>query len=161
MLDESVALVLTASPDTRTPPCPRSACGRAGYVAQACVECGASVVANTHRFRVIADYDAAYPEPITLQAGDRVRYERRESEWEGWLWCTSDSGASGWVPEAWLTVSDSFAVARRDYTARELTVRSGMLIAGSLTESGWIWAKTDAGVSGWVPLRVLERYSAS
>ena len=109
-----------------------------------------------HRFRVIADHDAAYPDPITLRAGDRVCYERRESQWEGWLWCTSDSGAAGWVPESWLTLADASAVARRDYSARELTVQAGMSVAGSLIESGWIWATSEAGASGWVPLRVLE-----
>jgi hypothetical protein len=108
------------------------------------------------RFHVIADHDAAYPEPIALRAGERVRYERRETEWKGWLWCTSDSGVTGWVPEAWLALEGPLAIARRDYCARELTVRPGMVVAGSLTESGWLWATTEEGANGWVPLKVLK-----
>jgi hypothetical protein len=111
------------------------------------------------RFRAIADYDPAYPEPLVLRAGQRVRFERRETEWEGWLWCTSESGKPGWVPEAWLTLRGPFAVLQRDYCARELTVRRGTVVTGSLIESGWLWATTDTGVSGWVPLRVLEQYA--
>ena len=112
---------------------------------------------DMQRFRTIADHDPADPEPLMLRAGQRVRYERRESEWEGWLWCTSESGETGWVPEAWLTLRGPFAVAQRDYCARELTVRRGTVVSGSLIECGWLWATTDAGVSGWVPLRVLEQ----
>ena len=48
------------------------------------------------------------------------------------------------------------AVGRRDYSARELTVRSGMIVSGSLIESGWLWATTEEGTTGWVPLNVLE-----
>ena len=109
------------------------------------------------RFRAVADHDPADPEPLMLRAGQRVRFERRESEWDGWLWCTSESGETGWVPEAWLTLRGPFAVAQRDYCARELTVRRGTVVSGSLIECGWLWATTDAGVSGWVPLRVLEQ----
>ncbi len=115
---------------------------------------------DMQRFRAIADHDPAYPEPLMLRAGQRVRFERRETEWEGWLWCTSASGKTGWVPEAWLTLGDPSAVLQRDYCARELTVRRGTVVTGSLIESGWLWATTDAGVSGWVPLRVLEQYAS-
>jgi hypothetical protein len=109
------------------------------------------------RYRVIADHDAAYPEPLTLRAGERVRYERRETEWKGWLWCTSDAGMTGGVPDAWLELDGPVAVARRDYCARELTVRPGTVLTGSLIESGWLWVTTEAGATGWVPLSVLER----
>lgn len=61
------------------------------------------------------------------------------------------------MPEAWLTVDDAFATVRRDYCARELSVRRGAVVTGSLIESGWLWATTDAGESGWVPLNVLEQ----
>ena len=112
------------------------------------------------RFRAIADYDSAYPESLMLRAGQGVRFERRETEWEGWLWCTSEHGETGWVPEAWLSLGATFAVAQRDYCARELTVRRGAVVTGSLVESGWLWATTDTGVFGWVPLRVLEQYAS-
>ena len=109
------------------------------------------------RYRAIADYDSAFSEPLELQAGERVRFERRDTEWEGWVWCTSESGRAGWGPEAWLTIDGPFAVLRRDYCARELTIRRGTFVRGSLIESGWLWATTDAGASGWVPLEVLEQ----
>ena len=108
------------------------------------------------RYRVVASYDSASPTPITVHAGQRVRYERRDSEWDGWIWCTTASGITGWVPESWATLEGSHAVLRRDYCARELSVKPGSLVSGEIVESGWLWATQEQGDPGWVPLEVLE-----
>jgi hypothetical protein len=106
-------------------------------------------------FRVIKEHQSSCPSPLVAQKGERLRFERRESEWEGWLWCTSASAKSGWVPESWLHLEDATAVLHRDYNAVELTVAPGEILTSTLLESDWAWATTENGERGWVPLECL------
>jgi hypothetical protein len=107
-------------------------------------------------FRVVKPYDTPYSDPLIARKGERLGFERRESEWEGWLWCTGTSGQSSWVPESWVQIQGSFCVLTRDYNAAELSVGTGQTIHAEYLESGWAWATTDSGASGWVPLSHLE-----
>ena len=108
------------------------------------------------QYIVATAYEAAYPEPLAAPKGARLKVHRKESEWPGWVWCTAASGVGGWVPGAWvLSDNDRSCTLLRDYTARELTVASGDLVTGSLTESGWAWVTNATGHSGWVPLSHL------
>lgn len=108
-------------------------------------------------YRVIRAYKTPYGDPTVFRRGDRLRFERRETEWEGWIWCTAESGKSAWVPEAWVRVEGGFCVMERDYSALELSVESGETLSGNLVESGWLWAKKADGQEGWVPLSYLEK----
>lgn len=111
-------------------------------------------------FRVVEPYDSPCSDPLTARKGERLGFERRESEWEGWIWCTSTSGQSGWVPENWVQIQGSFCILNRDYTATELSVATGQTITAEYLESGWAWATTDSGASGWVPLSHLEPHTS-
>ena len=108
------------------------------------------------RYRVIEPYDSPFPDPLEVEAGTRLRFERRESEWEGWLWCTDSSGRAGWVPETWLTLDEEFCILQRDYIASELSVTTGELITADFVESGWVFGSTLNGEQGWVPLSHLS-----
>jgi hypothetical protein len=110
------------------------------------------------RYRVVEEYRAAYEDPITLKAGEKLRFERRESEWPGWIWCYSPSGRAGWVPESWLTLEGGACTALRDYSGAELSVEPGEEVIGSLVESGWVWVSSGTGRAGWVPLSHLEEF---
>ena len=80
-----------------------------------------------------------------------------DDDWPGWIWCTGPDGRQGWVPIAWLTRhDDGTGTLRRDYTARELTVRVGERVTIAYRESGWAWVTNEIGVAGWVPLAHLE-----
>lgn len=103
-------------------------------------------------YRVEKAYQAVYADPLAARKGERLRFERRASEWAGWLWCTNSAGQSAWVPEAWVVLEGRSCVMQRDYDATELSVESGERIAADLVESGWAWATTESGESGWVPL---------
>ena len=107
-------------------------------------------------YRVIEPYESPLPEPLEAKAGTRFRYERRESEWEGWLWCTDSSGRAGWVPETWLALEGKYCILKRDYVARELSVAAGELITADFVESDWIFGSTASGEQGWVPLSHLS-----
>jgi hypothetical protein len=106
-------------------------------------------------FRVIKPYRTPFSDPLIARQGERLNFERRESEWEGWIWCTCTSGRSGWVPENWVQIKDRTCVLQRDYTAAELSVGKGETVTADLFESGWAWASKESGESGWVPLSHL------
>ena len=106
-------------------------------------------------FRVIRPYQAAHPDPWTARKGQHLEFERRESEWEDWIWCTDPSGNSAWVPENWVELEGEFCILQRDYTSTELSVDEGEIITAELDESGWVWATRETGERGWVPLEHL------
>jgi hypothetical protein len=107
-------------------------------------------------YRVIKSYQTPFPDPLEAKAGARLRFERKETEWEGWLWCTDASGKSAWVPENWLTLEEGSCVLQRDYAARELSVAAGELLTAELVESDWIFGSRANGERGWVPLNHLS-----
>ena len=113
------------------------------------------------RYRVIKSYRSAYPDPLCLRQGERLRCERRQSEWPGWVWCSDTSGREGWVPEGWVKVEGDHCVLQRDYDATELTVEVGEDLAGVFEESGWAWVRNAQGAEGWVPLDCLEERPSS
>jgi hypothetical protein len=110
----------------------------------------------SERYRVVKSYHSPYIEPLTMRQGERLRWESRECEWPGWIWCTTESGESRWVPESWVEKEGEFCVLRRDYTATELSVEEGETVTVLLMESGWGCAINESGESGWVPLVHLE-----
>ena len=108
-------------------------------------------------YRVVASYRSPYTEPLVLQKGERMTWERRECEWPGWTWCTTEGGESRWVPENWLEKDGEYCVLQRDYTATELNVEKGETVTVSFMESSWGWVTNESGESGWVPLEYLSR----
>jgi uncharacterized protein YgiM (DUF1202 family) len=106
---------------------------------------------------VIKDYPRAYPDPLVVHSGDPLTVERRDSEWNGWLWCTRSDGKAGWVPESYLDCSGSTSRLRRDYDARELTVTVGERVTVEFEESGWLWCTNSSGESGWIPAECVDR----
>jgi hypothetical protein len=102
--------------------------------------------------RVVADYQSPYTNPLVFNTGEELATSERESEWNGWVWCTNQAGESRWVPEAYVECRGSTCVMLCDYEATELSVRVGevLTIVGK-EESGWIWCMNQAGQSGWVP----------
>jgi hypothetical protein len=107
--------------------------------------------------RVIADYQAPYPDPIAVVAGDEVSIDSsKKTDWAGWVWCTDRAGKSGWVPEAYIERQGNTGRVRCDYDAIELTVHVGELLTIHKAESGFLWATNQAGQDGWVPSTHVE-----
>ena len=109
----------------------------------------------SERYRVVMSYESPYTEPLTLRKGERLRWEPRECEWPGWMWCTTEGGETRWVPESWVENEGENCVLLRDYTATELSVEEGGTVTVLLMESGWGWATKESDQSGWVPLEYL------
>jgi hypothetical protein len=106
--------------------------------------------------RVIADYDTPFPNPLDLRAGQELAVGDRESEWLGWIWCTTSEGIGGWLPESYVIRQGNTATLRRDYDATELSVRAGEKLVVTMEESGWLWCENRTGQRGWVPANHVE-----
>jgi hypothetical protein len=109
------------------------------------------------RYQAVKSYESPYEDGVEFGKGERLRYERRESDWPGWLWCTSRAGSEAWVPEPGVTLDGENCVLVRDYAARELSLKLGDVVRTRLEESGWVWAAAASGREGWVPLACLEK----
>jgi hypothetical protein len=105
--------------------------------------------------RVVREYMAQYPDPITVREGDRVQVGTDDPEYPGWWWCTGPDGRAGWVPEQLLRREGQEGFMLRDYTARELSVRRGAEVTVGEAMSGWVWAATADGLAGWIPMRCI------
>ncbi len=103
----------------------------------------------------IAGYQAAYPNPLILAAGESVQTGRRDPQFPGWVWCTNNSGQGAWVPEKYLDLHGETGIARQDYSSAELTVCAGEPLTLLKFESGWYWTRNRAGQTGWVPEKVI------
>jgi hypothetical protein len=111
------------------------------------------------RARVIADYQAENPDPITVAAGETFQISKNVFYWKDnpdwmWIWCTDQRGKSGWVPRTAIEFrsDDTTGNACYTYCATELTVVIGEELLVTQEESGWFWCINRQGKSGWVPL---------
>lgn len=107
----------------------------------------------------ITDYERPYPNPIAVRTGDHVfpDIERtRETDFIGWTWCRGPDGREGWVPDSWVLRDAGRWQMRRDFSALELTVRTGDRITLELSESGFVYGRTATGKAGWLPDAVLQ-----
>jgi uncharacterized protein YgiM (DUF1202 family) len=107
--------------------------------------------------RVNADYQAPFPDPIRIKAGEEVTVDpEKATHISGWIWCTSCTGKSGWVPESYLDKRGTRGFMKCDYDAIELTVHVGELLTVHKLESRFYWATDGSGRQGWVPVEHVE-----
>ncbi len=106
--------------------------------------------------RVVKAYQSDYTEPWYMVVGERLQIGERDSDWEGWVWCTNSDGQSRWVPENFIEPHGDSCTALRDYESTELNVQIGEVLKMGETESGWTWCTKVDGQSGWVPLACLK-----
>ncbi|HKV03126.1 MAG TPA: SH3 domain-containing protein [Ktedonobacteraceae bacterium] len=109
--------------------------------------------------RVAKDYQAEFPDPIAVEAGEAFAVSERNSAWENnpawiWVWCTDQRGKSGWVPKniIQMDADGQTGTAPAAYNAIELTVTAGQGLTIEHEESGWFWCCDQQGKRGWVPI---------
>jgi len=106
---------------------------------------------------VAVSYDKQYPDPLIMKAGDELKIVKRIDEvWPGWVFCESQSGKQGWVPENRIKIVADSAVAQQNYEASEVTVMEGEIVRIEKVESGWAWVTNMTNETGWVPLKNLK-----
>ncbi len=108
------------------------------------------------QYRVLHDHVHKYEDPIRFERGESIVVERQDEDHPGWWWCTDKRGRSGWVHESFFEPEDYRFVAREDYDARELDVRTGEIVQVLDVRGSWALCQNTAGESGWVPLTNLE-----
>lgn len=108
-------------------------------------------------FRVIKDWQATYADPIRLEAGDVLYLTGRQDNWDGhlWLWAKSVGGLEGWIPDTIVSKANAGWVATEDYSAAELTCRTGQVVTGEKETHGWVFCRSLDGSTGWVPRKNL------
>lgn len=108
--------------------------------------------------RVIRPWRAVFRLPLVLHPGQAVEIGKADSQWPGWVWCTTADDQTGWVPERFLlrTEDGGYGIALCAYDARELNVQPGELLVLEAYESGWYWVINADGASGWVPESHVE-----
>jgi hypothetical protein len=108
------------------------------------------------RMRARQEHKPESGTPLEVKQGDELKFERRPTEYAGWIWCISPDGVSAWVPESWVKVRGEKCVMQRDYVSREAKLVQGDEVSAVTIESGWAWVRNAAGEEGWVPLGCLE-----
>ncbi len=114
------------------------------------------------RYRVIADYQAEFPDPISVSAGETFQVSEKVEFWNDnpdwvWIWCTDQRGKQGWVPKNVISFNSDgrTGTSLSAYSAREHTVAVGEELVAHQEESGWLWCTNGQGASGWVPLEYV------
>ena len=110
--------------------------------------------------QVIKDYQAPYPDPIQAKQGEIITLDmQKETPIAGWVWCTSSSGKSGWVPESYIEIQDNLTGEMRcDYDAIELTIHKGDVLTVLKRESDFYWARNEKEQEGWIPIAHTDLY---
>lgn len=109
------------------------------------------------KYKVIKPHQQSFKEILFFPKGAKLQFERKPTEWPGWLWCVDSVGNSGWVPESWVDIDRDTCTLLRDYNTAELTIKIGEFVDGEIIESGWILILNQSGEKGWVPLECLEQ----
>ena len=92
---------------------------------------------------ILRDYTTQYADPIRLAAGERFTLTGKADRWDDradwvWLWGIAADGREGWIPAEFVEQRDpTTGVARRDYDARELTVKVGDEVESLVSAAGW------------------------
>ena len=110
--------------------------------------------------RVIKSHRSDVLIPFRAKKGEIVIGKEKPTEWEGWLYCRSESGIYGWVPKAYVSpLKNSIEKYQflRDYNAFEITALEGEVVNIKEIESGWAWIENEKGTLGWIPLENLDR----
>lgn len=107
-------------------------------------------------YRVVKSHQPESIQPLVVVRGEKLQFERRQTQWEGWLWCMKQNGEKGWVPESWVQLKDNFCIMKRGYDATELKVDPGETLQPLLIAAEWLLAVTFDGKQGWVPLDCVE-----
>lgn len=116
-------------------------------------------------YLVIKDHETEYPNPITLEAGEKViigeEHEPVEGEnWENWVYCIKeDNSNAGWVPKQIIDYEKEIIL--RDYSAKELSIAEGAIVEGIEEMNGWLLSKNKlTGEIGWIPLENIKLISS-
>jgi hypothetical protein len=94
---------------------------------------------------------------IRIRAGDSLSVGHRNQQHPAFVWCATEDGHHGWVPEDYIEVrADRDAVARRAYDSAHLTVVAGEALEVLEQAGDYLLCRNAGGVEGWVQAACVE-----
>jgi hypothetical protein len=106
-------------------------------------------------YKVTKTFISEVGSSIELNKGERVYTEvtyEGNKYWPNWIYCKKlDNKESGWVPLQILEKEGKMAVAKENYSARELSSDKGEIVEGIKRLNGWIWCLKESDNEGWIP----------
>jgi len=116
---------------------------------------------STTHVRVTTSRARDHIENIRFRAGDDLVVGRRNQQYPEFVWCATEDGHAGWVPELRIQMTDpGEAVATGDYHAAQLTVVRDELLELLESTASWCRCRNRNGGEGWVPAAILTAVSA-
>lgn len=92
-----------------------------------------------------------------MRAGDSVAVGHRNQQHPAFVWCATEDGHHGWVPEDYLSMTGAHsAVARRDYDSTHLTAGEAEELEVLERVDDYIFCRSATGVEGWVPVACVS-----
>jgi hypothetical protein len=111
---------------------------------------------HSMKFIVSTSHAPESTEFIKAKSGDKLLFERRETKYPGWIWCTDGHGNQAWVPEAYVSIISETCRLVRDYDSRELEVICGEHVRMLEEIAGWSRVVNSEAREGWVPMECLN-----
>lgn len=113
--------------------------------------------ASTTRVRVTTSRARDHIENIRFRAGDGLVVGHRNQQYPEFVWCATEDGHAGWVPETRLQMTGpGEAIATSDYDAAQLTVVKDEILDVLERTGSWWRCRNASGVEGWAPSDSLE-----
>lgn len=111
---------------------------------------------EVNRVRVIESRPRDHVRNLSVQEGDVVGVGHRNQQYPELRWCTPESGHSGWMAESYLEyASPTEAVVKKAFDAAQLTVFEGEVLDVLDIVGEWLLCRSERGIQGWVPRRIL------
>jgi hypothetical protein len=109
------------------------------------------------RVRVATSCTRQQVQEIRIVAGDSLAVGHRNQQHPAFVWCATEDGHHGWVPEESIEiVQGRDAVALRDYDSTHLTVSEDETLDVIEQVDDYLLCRNTAGVTGWVPESCVE-----
>jgi hypothetical protein len=109
------------------------------------------------RVRVSTSCTREQVQEIRVRAGDSLSVGHRNQQHPAFVWCATEDGHHGWVPEDYIELGTGRdAVTLRDYDSTHLTVSEDETLDVIEQVGDYLLCRNAAGVTGWVPESCVE-----
>ncbi len=109
------------------------------------------------RVRVVTSCAREHIQDIRIREGDSLSVGHRNQQHPAFVWCATEDGHHGWVPEEYIEIGvGRNAVARRAYDSAHLTVISGEVLEVLEQAGDYLLCRNARGVEGWVQEACVE-----
>ncbi len=110
-----------------------------------------------NRVRATASRPRDHIDTISIRPGDVVGVGPRNQQHPAFVWCATEDGHHGSVPEEYIEIVDpGAAIAWRDYDSSHLTATAGETLEVLEEVGDFLRCRNAAGIEGWVPVSGVE-----